>query len=78
MDEVAGYYSLSEDSYQELVQLRDHLRLLEAVAAPRFAQDDDCNFKILLAPRALAQSLGAFASSLDQCIEEVRWMPGSV
>lgn len=74
---VAGHYLLSEDAYVALMQLRERVRLLALLAAPRSAADDRPEATLAIPVPALAENFQHLLREIDTCVKGAGWRPAS-
>ncbi len=57
-----------------LIQLRDHLKLLSLLASPRFRKDEHHSLPIPLQP--LSDCFASLAGEADHVIDQLHWRSG--
>ncbi|MGX5732491.1 XAC0095 family protein [Pseudoxanthomonas beigongshangi] len=62
---------LEEETQLNLIQLRDHLKLLSLLASPRFRQDEHHSLPIPLQP--LSDCFASLADEADHVLDQLRW-----
>ena len=71
MTSVRMVYLLEEETQLNLIQLRDHLKLLSLLASPRFRQDEHRSLPIPLQP--LSDCFASLAGEADHVLDQLRW-----
>ncbi|MGX5731084.1 XAC0095 family protein [Pseudoxanthomonas beigongshangi] len=71
MTSVRMVYLLEEETQLNLIQLRDHLKLLSLLASPRFRQDEHHSLPIPLQP--LSDCFASLADEADHVLDQLRW-----
>lgn len=66
-----GYY-LPEDAHLQLLQTRNHLRMLAQMVAPRRHSDDNPD-DLPLQPSALSDCFQKMGEQLNQVLEAMEW-----
>lgn len=67
-------YLMEEETQLQLVQLRDHLKLLSTLASPRFSQDEHHCLPIPL--QALSDCFASLAQDVGGLLEALRYHYG--
>lgn len=68
-------YEMSEDAQLRLLQVRDQLQMLAALASPRHPHED-ASAELMLRPAALARCFEHLAGELDAVLQDMKWRSG--
>ena len=74
MTSVRMVYLLEEQTQLNLIQLRDHLKLLSLLISPRFRQDEHHSLPIPLQP--LSDCFAGLAHDASHILDQLRWHAG--
>jgi hypothetical protein len=74
MTNVHMFYLLEEETQLNLIQLRDHLKLLSLLINPRFRQDEHHSLPIPLQP--LSDCFASLAHEASYILDQLRWHSG--